>query len=98
MPDEITALAAAARQRNAAMFEKRNADRLEPYLRQIDELKAEIQRLRAEGENCLNALVAEQEENKTLKDEIAALKAKLDAAAASAPSDARTAKPRARRK
>ena len=49
------------------------------YERQIAERDAEIERLRKDGEDRLNALVAEQEENKALKDEIVALKDELAA-------------------
>lgn len=98
MTDGITALAAAARERNAALFEKRNSDKLESYLRQIAERDAEIAALRKESEDRLGALIAEQEENEALKrevamfkEEIAELKGKL-----AAPAPAATRKGRGR--
>lgn len=91
MTDGITALAAAARKRNAALFEKRNSGKLESYLRQIAERDAEIAALRKESEDRLGALIAEQEENEALKrevamfkEEIAELKGKLAAPAPAA--------------
>lgn len=47
--DKIMELAAAARERNAALLEKRNAKLLEPYKRRIAELEDEVRRLRSSG-------------------------------------------------
>ena len=90
MSRDLIELGAIIRKRQTAQAMKR----LEPeirgirdeYERQIAERDAEIDRLRRENENGLQALVAEQEENEALKrevsvfkDEIAALKEKLAA-------------------
>ncbi len=53
--DEIMELAAAARERNAALFEKRNAKLLEPYKRRIAELEEELNRLRSSGKKKAKA-------------------------------------------
>lgn len=83
MTDEISNLAAAARARNEAYLAEKNkgaiAKAVEPYLRQIAERDAEIERLRKESEDRLGALVAEQEQNEALKREVAMFKDELAA-------------------
>ena len=83
MSKELIELGAIIRKRQTAQAMKRLEPELKniraDYERQIAERDAEIERLRKDGEDRLNALVAEQEENKTIKDVLAALKDELAA-------------------
>jgi len=83
MSKELIELGAIIRKRQTAQALKRVEPELKTiradYERKIAERDAEIERLRIEGENSLNALVTEQEENKALKNEIVALKDELAA-------------------
>lgn len=100
MSKELIELGAIIRKRQAAQTLKRLEPELKniraDYERQIAERDAEIERLRKDGEDRLNALVAEQEENKALKDEIVALKDELAASKknAAAPKQATPGKGR----
>jgi hypothetical protein len=100
MSKELIELGAIIRKRQAAQTLKRLEPELKDiradYERQIAERDAEIERLRRDGEDRLNALVAEQEENKALKEELVALKGELAASKknAAAPKQATTRKGR----
>ena len=100
MSKDLIELGAIIRKRQTAQALKRLEPELKniraDYERQIAERDAEIERLRKGGEDRLNALVAEQEENKALKDEIVALKDELAASKknAAAPKQATPGKGR----
>lgn len=83
MSRELIELGAVIRNRQTAQAMKRLEPEIkgirEEYERQIAERDAEIDRLRKESEDRMNALVAEQEENEALKGEIAALKGEVAA-------------------
>lgn len=100
MSKELIELGAIIRKRQTAQTLKR----LEPeikgiradYDRQLAEKDAEIADLRKKNDDLTGCLVAEQEENKALKDEIVALKDELAASKknAAAPKQATPGKGR----
>ena len=89
----IIELAAAARARNDEKNAKQDADSFAPiradYDRQLAEKDAEIADLRKKNDDLTGCLVAEQEENKALKEELIALKGELAAAKQATPGKGR---------
>lgn len=91
MSKDLIELGTIIRKRQTAQAMKR----LEPeikeiradYERKIAERDAEIERLRKECDDRMNALIVEQEENEALKGEIAALKGNVSALTDSAQKD-----------
>lgn len=81
--DDIMDLAAAARERNAALFEKRNAKLLEPYKRRIAELEGLLEEavkrgdyLAAELEKSEAALAESEAHVSSLQSQLKAFEAK----------------------
>ena len=102
MSKELIELGAIIRKRQTAQTLKR----LEPeikniradYERQIAERDAQIAELRTKNDELTGCLVAEQEENKALKDEIVALKDALAASEQEAAAPKQTTPRKGRRK